>query len=72
MLKISSVCVSKNQFKSGSAKAEVVRSNPPTGAGGNTYGEDAEAKQGNYLIGYSLSSRLIWKTLGGLSVIGCP
>jgi len=39
----------------GSARPEVVRSALPTGARGKAFcGAEAEAKQGNYLIGYSL------------------
>ena len=56
----------KNQFKSlGSAKPEVVNSSPSTRTRGKTYRETEAAKEGNYLIGYSLKPN--W-----LFVVGCP
>lgn len=45
--------MSKNQFWSGSAKLEVVRSHLPTGTR-EKESEGVEAKKGNYLFGYSL------------------
>lgn len=57
--------LSKNQFKLSNTKLEVVRSAPPTGIRDKTYGEDAETKQGNFLIGYSLSGGLFWESLVG-------
>ena len=45
--------LSTYQLESGSTKLKMAGCAPWTGAGG-FYREDTEAKQGNYLIGYSL------------------
>ena len=56
-IKNDKVYLSKNLFELGNTQLEVVRNTPQTGARGKTfYREEAEAKQGNYLISYSLSS----------------
>ena len=60
-LKSSRVYLSKHQLELGSMKLGVVKSTPPTGA----RSDDSEAKQRNYLIGYSLSGCLIWESLVG-------
>jgi len=61
-------------FELGSAKPTVVRSTPLIGAKGGCeaevgYAGDEAAKQGNYLIGHSLNSYLVWENW--LLVIGC-
>lgn len=66
-IKIVRVYLSKNLFNCGSTKPEVVRSTLLTGARGKTFTEKRqEAKQGNDLIGCSLSSCIIWE-----SGVGC-
>ena len=54
--------MSKTPFKLWRAKLE---STPTKGAGERFYREEAETKQENCLIGYSLSSCLIWESLVG-------
>lgn len=44
----------KNQIQLGSAKLEMVRSAPLTGAGGETYIEKVQKQRRNYLVGYSI------------------
>lgn len=57
--------LSKNLVQEGSTEQEAAESTPPTGNGGKTFIEKMEAKRGHYLIGYSLTSCLIWKSLVG-------
>ena len=45
-------------------KPRIVGSIPPTEARGKVFIEEKK-KQSNYLTGYSLSSCLIWESLGG-------
>lgn len=59
------VYLSKKWSDLGSAKPEVVRSPPQAGAKGKTDKEEAEIKQANYLLVYSLSNCIIWESLVG-------
>lgn len=46
-------------------KTQVASSTPGTEAKEKTYGAEREGRQGDYLIGYSLSGCIIWENLIG-------
>lgn len=59
------VLFEQKSIELGSIKLEVIRRTPLTEAGRDLHREEGEAKQGNDLMGCSLSGRLIWESLVG-------
>lgn len=58
-------CLSVDHFEPGMHKAEVLKKSHHRNQKRGFYREEMQAKQANDLIGYSLSSYLIWEILVG-------